>query len=124
MREAMPVEPIYPLSPATPSWGPLVQPRARLGPSCGETDEYISVGVSPFDQMVTDDQHAAAIEMAISVAQLPKGTAIILHKHHRVRTDILVCSPSQADYSVLASVDGDEIVLAGDFVTPVAESAA
>ena len=70
-------------------------------------------------------KHAAAIEMAISVARLPKGTAIILQtEHDHLGTDILVRRPSQADYSVLASVDGEEVVFADDFVTPVAESGA
>jgi hypothetical protein len=81
MREAMPVEPMQPTSPAVPSRGPLVQPHVRLGLSRPEAAEY-SVGVSLFDQTVPDDQHAAAIEMAISVARLPKGTAIILQTEH------------------------------------------
>jgi hypothetical protein len=124
MREAMPVEPMQPTSPAVPSRGPLVQPHVRLGLSRPEAAEY-SVGVSLFDQTVPDDQHAAAIEMAISVARLPKGTAIILQtEHDHLGTDILVCRPSQADYSVLASVDGEEVVFADDFVAPVAESRA
>jgi hypothetical protein len=70
-------------------------------------------------------KHAAAIEMAISVARLPTGTATMLQtKHHQLRTDILVREPSQADYSVLAGVDGEEVVFADDFVTPFTESGA
>jgi hypothetical protein len=70
-------------------------------------------------------KHAAAIELAISVARLPKGTATILPpKHHRLRTEILVCEPSQADYSILACVHGEEVVFADDPVTTVAESGA
>jgi hypothetical protein len=71
-------------------------------------------------------KHAAAIELAISVvARLPTGTATMLqNKHHQLRTDILVREPSQADYSVLARVNGEEVVFADDFVTPVAESGA
>ena len=62
-----------------------------------------------------DDQHAAAIEMAISVAQLPKGTAIMLQsKHHQLRTDILVREPLQTNYSILARVHGEEVVFAND----------
>jgi hypothetical protein len=74
---------------------------------------------------LADDRHAAAVEMAISMARLPKGTAILLQtKRHHLGTDILVRSPTQSDYSVLASVDGEEVVFANDFVTPVAESEA
>jgi hypothetical protein len=68
-------------------------------------------------------KHVAAIELAISVARLPKGAASMLQtKHHQLRTDILVREPSQADYSVLARVDGEEVVFADDPVTAVAES--
>ena len=60
--------------------------------------------------------------MAISVALLPKGTALILQTaHDHLGTDILVSRPSQADYSVLARVSGEEVVFADDFVAPVAE---
>jgi hypothetical protein len=124
MREAMPVEPMQLTSPAVPSREPLVQPHVRLGLSRPEAAEY-SVGFSLFGQMVGDDQHAAAIEMAISLARLPKGTAIILQtEHDHLRTDILVRRTSQADYSVFACVDGEEVVFANDFVTPVVESEA
>ena len=117
----MPVEPMQLTSPAVPSREPLVQPHARLGLSRPEAAD----GVSLFDQMVKDDQHAAAIEMAISLARLPKGTAIILQtEHDHLRTDILVRRTSQADYSVFACVDGEEVVFANDFVTPVVESEA
>jgi hypothetical protein len=63
-----------------------------------------------------DYQHAAAIERAISVAHLPKGTAIMLQtEHDHLRTHILVQRPSEADCSVLACVDGKEVVFADDF---------
>jgi hypothetical protein len=56
---------------------------------------------------------------------LPRGTAIILESAHtHLGTEILVSGPSQADYSVLACVRGEEVVFADDFVTPVAESGA
>jgi hypothetical protein len=72
-----------------------------------------------------DDQHAAAIERAISVAHLPKGTAIMLQtEHDHLRTQIFVQRPCEADCSVLACVVGREVVFAEDFVTPVAESGA
>jgi hypothetical protein len=72
---------------------------------------------------LAEDNHAAAIELTISAARLPKGTAIMLQtEREHLGTDILVRRPSQADYSVLASVDGEEVVFANDFVTPVAES--
>lgn len=68
------------------------------------------------------DQHAAAIERTISVAHLPKGTAIMLQtEHEHLRTQIFVQRPSEADCSVLARVDGKEVVFAENFVTPVAE---
>jgi len=76
-------------------------------------------------ERLAEDNHAAAIELAISVALLPKGTAIMLQTENRhLETDILVRKPSQADYSILASVDGEEILFADDFVTPAAESGA
>ena len=87
--------------------------------------EAVDFLMSTRTDQLADDQHAAAIEMAISVARLPKGTATILPpKHHRLRTEILVCEPSQADYSVLACVHGEEVVFADDPVTTVAESGA
>jgi len=62
-----------------------------------------------------ESRHAAAIELAISVARLPKGTAIMLQtKHHYLRTDILVLWPLQTDYLILARVHGEEVVFAGD----------
>jgi hypothetical protein len=106
----MPVEQMQTISPAVPSQGPLVQPHTQLGLSRPEAADYIGVGVSLFDEMVKDDQHAAAIEMAISVALLPKGTAIILQtKRHHLGTDILVCEPSQTNYSILAQVHGEAL---------------
>jgi hypothetical protein len=51
MREAMPVEPIYPTSPAHLSPAPLVQLHHRLGLSRPAAAEYIGVGVSLFDEM-------------------------------------------------------------------------
>ncbi len=60
--------------------------------------------------MVADDRHAASIEMAISVAQLPKGTAIILQtKHRHLSTEILVCEHLQTKYSILARVYGEQV---------------
>jgi hypothetical protein len=72
-----------------------------------------------------DDQHAAAIEMAISAAQLPKGTAIMLQtEHDHLRTHILVRRPSEAECSALACVDREGAVFADDFLTAVATSGA
>jgi hypothetical protein len=123
MHEAMPVELMQSTSHAVPARGPLEQPHGRLGLSRAQAAEYTGVGFSLFDQTVADDQHAAAIEIAISVALLPRGTAIILQNAHtHLRTDILVSRPSQTDYSVLACVRGEEVVFTDDFVTPVAES--
>jgi hypothetical protein len=125
MREAMPVEPMQSTSHVVPALEPLEQSHRRLGLSPAQAAEYIDVGFSLFDQTVADDQHAAAIEMAISVALLPRGTAIILRRAHtHLGTDILVSRPSQADYFVLACVRGEEVVFADDPVTPVAESGA
>jgi hypothetical protein len=76
-------------------------------------------------ERLAEDSHAAAIELTISAARLPKGTAIILQtEHDHLGTDILARRPSQADYSVLARVNGEEVVFADDFVTPIAESGA
>ena len=102
-----------------------MQPHVRLGLSSREAAEHVGVRSSLFNQMVGRDQHAAAIEMAISVALLPGGTAIILQTvHAHPGTDILVSIPSQADYSLLACVRGEEVVFVDDFVTPVAGSGA
>jgi hypothetical protein len=121
----MPAQLMQPSSLTVPSRGPLVQPHVRLGLSPAKAEEYVGVGTSSFDQMVVHDQHAAAIEMAISVARLPRGTAIILQTAlTHLGTDILVSRPSQAVYSVLARVRGEEVVFADDFVTPVAASGA
>jgi hypothetical protein len=63
--------------------------------------------------------------MAISVAELPKGTTIMLQtEHENLRTHILVQRPSEADCSALACVDGKEVVFAYGFLKPVAESGA
>jgi hypothetical protein len=76
-------------------------------------------------ERLAEDSHAAAIELTISAARLPKGTAIMLQtEHDHLGTDILARRPSQADYSVLARVNGEEVVFADDFVTPIAESEA
>jgi hypothetical protein len=76
-------------------------------------------------ERLADEKHALAIELAISMARLPRGTAIVLQtKHHHLGTDILVREPSQAGYSVLACVRGEEVVFADNFVTPVTESEA
>ena len=67
-------------------------------------------------------KHDAAVNLAISVAQLPKGTAIILQtEHHGLRADILVREPLQVDYSILARVDGEEVVFAHN-ITGAAQS--
>jgi hypothetical protein len=64
---------------------------------------------------LADNNHAAAIELAIAVAQLPKGSAIILQtEHHHLSTDILVREPSHTDCSILARVQGEEVVFADD----------
>ncbi len=74
---------------------------------------------------LADDRHATAIEMAISVARLPKGTAIILQtEHHGLRTDILVREPLETDYLIIARVHGEEVLFADDPVATVAETGA
>lgn len=56
-------------------------------------------------------KHDAAVKLAISVAQLPEGSSIILQtEHHGLRTDILIREPLQVDYSILARVEGEEVV--------------
>ncbi len=70
---------------------------------------------------VADDQHAAAIELAISLARLPKGTAIILKPDNNSHlTKILVRKPAQADYSILAYVHREQVVVAVDPFTAAA----
>jgi hypothetical protein len=71
-------------------------------------------------ETLADDNHAAAIELAISVARLPKGAAIVLQtKHHRLWTEIMVRELSQTNYSILARVQGEEVVFADDFAEAV-----
>jgi hypothetical protein len=73
-------------------------------------------------EQLADDKHAAAIELAISLARLPKGTAIILKSdYHDRQTDILVRESPQVDYSILAKVDGEEVVFA-DNIAGAAQS--
>ena len=71
-------------------------------------------------ERLADEKHALAIELAISVARLPKGTAIVLQtEHDHLRTDILVREPSQTNCSILARVRGEQVV----FVDNVAGNA-
>ncbi len=59
--------------------------------------------------------HDAAVELAISGADLPKGTAIILQPDFlSLATDILVKAPADADYLLLARVSGEEVTFADD----------
>jgi hypothetical protein len=70
-------------------------------------------------------KHDAAIKRAISVAQLPKGTAIVLQTDYlELKTDILVRAPSDAEYTVLVHVSGEEVVFADDPTGAVAEAGA
>ncbi len=58
-------------------------------------------------------EHDAAVRLAISIAQLPKGTAIVLQtEQHDLITDILVREPFQTNYSILARVHGEQVVFA------------
>lgn len=64
---------------------------------------------------LADDQHAAAIKRAISMAHLPRGTAILLQSDDpALRTDILIKALADADYSLLARVLGEEATFADD----------
>ena len=66
---------------------------------------------------------SAAVKLAISVSQLPKGTTIVLQTDYlKLKTDILVRAPSDADYAVLARVSGEEVVFADDPTVAVAET--
>lgn len=38
-----------------------------------------------------------------------------------LKKDVLVCRPPQRDYSLLARVDGDEVVFADDFGRPLGD---
>ena len=74
-------------------------------------------------ERLADEKHALAIELAISLARCPKGTEIIFRPGNNThKTEILIRKPSQADYSVLASVHGEEVVFADDPVTIFTES--
>ena len=80
--------------------------------------------VTRTDQLA-DDHHAAAIELAISVARLPKGTAIILNRDDNSRTtEILVRRPTEPDFSILARVHGEEVVFASDPIATLTETEA
>ncbi len=70
-------------------------------------------------------KHDAAVKLAISVAQLPKGTGIVLQTDYlKLKTDILVRAPSDADYAVLAHVSGEEVAFSDDPTAAVAEAGA
>jgi hypothetical protein len=59
--------------------------------------------------------HDAAVKQAISVADLPRGTVIILQSvSPGMKTDILVKAAADADYSLLARVRGQEVTFADD----------
>jgi hypothetical protein len=56
--------------------------------------------------------HIAAVDLAISVAHLPRSTAIILQSKSACispATDILVKAPGDADYTLLARVWGVDV---------------
>lgn len=75
--------------------------------------EAVDILKSTRTDQLAEDQHAAAIEMAISVARLPKGTAIMLQSvSPGMKTDILVKVPADADFSLLARVWEDEVTFA------------
>ncbi len=59
---------------------------------------------------LADDRHAAAIETAISLGRLPKGTEIILRPDKSERkTQVLVRRPSETRYEILAYVHDAEV---------------
>ncbi len=59
--------------------------------------------------------HDAAVKLAISVAQLPRSTMIILQSDSSgLQTDILVKAPSDAYCALLAQVSGVEVSFADD----------
>ncbi len=69
---------------------------------------------------LADDRHAAAVETAISLGRLPKGTEIMLRPDRNARrTEILVRRPSQTGYQLLARVQDDEVVFAHDHASAV-----
>jgi hypothetical protein len=68
-----------------------------------------------------DKEHDAAVRMAISVALLPKGTAIMLQTDSsRLKTDILAKTPTDADYFPLARVSHQEVTFTDDPSTYIA----
>jgi hypothetical protein len=63
------------------------------------------------DARLANDRHTAAIETAISLARLPRGTEIILRSDkNELRTQVLVRKPDQTRYAVLAEARGEEVV--------------
>jgi len=68
------------------------------------------------------EKHDAAVEAAIDIEQLPKGTAILIPPSHRYERDILVQRPSDANYVLFARVWGEEVAFAEDDVTAKAEA--
>jgi hypothetical protein len=78
------------------------------------------MNLASIEQM--NKKHDAAIKLAISVAQVPKGTAIILQSDRpKLKTDILVKGSADADYSVLARVCGEEIIFFDNSTTNTAD---
>ena len=75
--------------------------------------EAVDILKSTRTDQLAEDQHLAAVDRAIFVSRLPKGTAIMLQtEHHNLRTNILVLRPLQTSYSILARVHGQEVVFA------------
>jgi hypothetical protein len=71
------------------------------------------------------DNHAAAIERAISLARLPEGTAFLYQPgSHDQETGVFILKPKQAEYSFLARVNGEQVVFAGDPGATFAEAGA
>ena len=62
-----------------------------------------------------DDRHTAAIEMAITLSRLPKGTEIVLRPSKNERsTEVLVRLPERTRYLLLANVKGEEVLFGDD----------
>jgi hypothetical protein len=75
----------------------------------------IKMTLSLNEQM--NKKHDAAVKQAIFVADVPRGTQLILQSASPgMKTDILIKAPADADYSLLARVHGDEVTFADDLL--------
>ena len=99
-------------------FGKTAEPT-HLGPRAhifGDDDE----GSMPASQR----RHGTAVEFALSVARAPNRTALLWRTDfHKLKTDILIKGPTDADYKLFARVRGANVTFVDDPNRNIAEAA-